>query len=400
MIIRNGTYYQIKQSDLKMKKTDFSQNAPGKIIKTTQGYYAYIPNPLPPELSWTPRLINHLTQAERSIARLEEVGQAFPVPHVLVRPFIRKEAVLSSQIEGTQTTFQNLLHYEAKQLTFLAEAPDAHEVKNYVKALDYGIERIHALPMSMRLIKEIHAILMKGVRGELSTPGEIRRSQNWIGRPGATLENARYIPPPVDEMKDCLSALEKFIHEDSDLPALIKIGLIHYQFEAIHPFLDGNGRIGRLIITLLLTTWHVLTQPLLNLSIFIERNKTEYYDRLLGISLKGQWEEWLSFFLNGVHEQAQDAVLKINALQTLRVKYQQLFSNDRNRDKLGEVVNYFISTPISSISQAQQNTNLGSYTVIQRYFDKLVHYGVLEEITGGRRNRIFQAMEILRILEE
>jgi len=383
-----------------MKKTDFSNNAPGKIIKTTQGYYAYIPNPLPPELSWTPRLINHLTQAERSIARLEEVGQAFPVPHVLVRPFIRKEAVLSSQIEGTQTTFQNLLHYEAKQLTFLVEAPDAHEVQNYVKALDYGIERIQALPMSMRLIKELHAILMKGVRGELSTPGEIRRSQNWIGRLGATLENAHYVPPPVDEMKDCLSALEKFIHEDSDLPALIRIGLIHYQFEAIHPFLDGNGRIGRLIITLLLTTWHVLTQPLLNLSNFIERNKTEYYDRLLGISLKGQWEEWLSFFLNGVHEQAQDAVLKINALQTLRVKYQQLFSNDRNREKLGEVVNYFISTPISSISQAKQNTNLGSYTVIQRYFNKLVHYGVLEEITGGRRNRVYQATEILRILEE
>jgi Fic family protein len=252
----------------------------------------------------------------------------------------------------------------------------------------------------MRLIKEIHAILLKGVRGELSTPGEIRRSQNWIGRPGATLENARYVPAPVDEMKDCLSALEKFIHQDSDLPALIRIGLIHYQFEAIHPFLDGNGRIGRLIITLLLTTWNILTQPLLNLSIFIERNKTEYYDRLLAVSLKGQWEEWLSFFLIGVHEQAQDAVLKINALQTLRVRYQQQFFNDRSREKLGEVVNYFISTPISSISQAQQTTNLGSYTMIQRYFDKLVHYGVLEEITGGRRNRIFRAREILKILEE
>lgn len=400
MIIRSVTIPQINQSDLRMKKTDCSQNAPGRIIKTTQGYYAYIPNPLPPEIEWTARLINDLTQAERSIARLDEVGEAFPVPHVLVRPFIRKEAVLSSQIEGTQTTFQHLLHYEAGHLTFLAEAPDAHEVQNYVNALNYGMKRIHALPMSIRLIKEIHAVLLKGVRGELSTPGKIRRNQNWIGRPGATLENARYVPPPVDEMKDCLSALEKFIHEDSDLPALIRIGLIHYQFEAIHPFLDGNGRIGRLIITLLLTTWHILRQPLLNLSIFIEKNKTEYYDRLLAVSLKGQWEEWLSFFLNGVHEQAQEAVLKINALQALRVKYQQQFITDRNREKLGEVVNYFISTPISSISQAQQTTNLGSYTMIQRYIDKLVHYGVLEEITGGRRNRIFQASEILKILEE
>lgn len=383
-----------------MKKTDFSQNAPGRVIKTIQGYYAYIPNPIPPEIDWTPSLINHLTQAERGIARLEEVGQSFPVPHVLVRPFVRKEAVLSSQIEGTQTDFKSLLRYEAQQLTFLEDKQDAQEVQNYVKALDYGMERIQTLPMSVRLIKELHAILMKGVRGELSTPGEIRRSQNWIGRPGATLENARYVPPPVDEMKDCLSALEKFIHEDSNLPALISIGLIHYQFEAIHPFLDGNGRIGRLIVPLLLTTWHVLTQPLLNLSIFIERNKTEYYDRLLAVSLKGQWEEWLSFFLNGVHEQAQNAVLKINALQSLRVNYQERFSDDRNREKLVEVVNYFIGTPISSIPQAKVNTNLGSFSMIQRYFDKLVHYGVLEETTGGRRNRIYQATEILRILEE
>jgi Fic family protein len=383
-----------------MKKTDFSQNAPGKLIKTLQGYIAYIPKPLPPELSWSPTLINHLTNAERSIARLEEVGQSFPVPHVLARPFVRKEAVLSSQIEGTQTSFQNLLHYEAKQLTFLADAPDAHEVQNYVKALDYGLERIKTLPMSIRLIKELHEILMKGVRGELSTPGEIRRSQNWIGRPGATLENARYVPPPMDEMMNCLAALEKYLHQDSDLPALIRIGLIHYQFETIHPFLDGNGRIGRLIITLLLSTWQILTQPLLYLSIFIEKNKTEYYDRLLAVSLKGQWNEWLLFFLEGVHEQAEDAVVKISALQTVRGKYQQQFSNDRNREKLVAVVDYLISTPISSITQAQENTNLGSYTMIQRYFDKLLHYGVIEEMSGGRRNRIFQAREILRILEE
>ena len=199
--------------------------------------------------------------------------------------------------------------------------------------------------MSIRLIKEMHAILLKGVRGEISTPGEIRRSQNWICCPGATLENARYVPPPVVEMKDCLTELEKYIHEELDLPALIRIGLIHYQFEAIHPFLDGNGRIGRLIITLLFAIWGILTN-LCDLSIFIERNKTEYYDRLLAVSQKGQWEEWLLFFLDGVHEQAQDAVQTINALQTLRIKYQQQYSNDRNREKLGEVVDYFISTPI------------------------------------------------------
>jgi Fic family protein len=383
-----------------MKKSDFSQNAPGRLMNTIHGYSAYIPNPLPPQIEWTTALINQLTKAERSIARLDEVGQSFPAPHVVVRPFMRKEAVLSSQIEGTQTTFQNLLRYEAKQLTFLENESDAHEVQNYVKALDYSLERIKSLPISLRLIKEIHAILMKGVRGDLLTPGEIRRSQNWIGRPGATLENARFVPPPVDEMKKCLSDFEKYIHEDANLPPLIRVGLIHYQFEAIHPFLDGNGRIGRLLITLLLTTWQILTQPLLNISHFIENNRTEYYDRLLAVSQEGKWVEWLLFFLDGVHQQAEDAVEKINALQMLRSNYQAMFERDRNRGKLADVVDYFISTPISSISQAQENSNLGSFTMIQSYFEKLIQYGVLEEITGGKRNRIYKASEILRILEE
>ena len=383
-----------------MKKTDFSQNAPGRIINTIHGYCAFIPDPLPPKIEWSSNLITQLTKAERSIARLEEVGRAFPIPHVVVRPFVRKEAVLSSQIEGTQITFQNLLRYEAKQLSFFSDESDAIEVKNYVKALDYGIERIRTLPISICLLKELHAILLKGVRGEFFTPGEIRHSQNWIGRPGATLENARYVPPPVEEMQECLSDLEKYIHEDSNLPALIRIGMIHYQFEAIHPFLDGNGRIGRLLITLLLTTWQILTQPLLYLSIYIERNKTEYYDRLLSVSIKGQWEEWLMFFLEGVREQAEDAVAKINALTLLRSDYHTFFINDRNREKLIDAVDYFISAPISSISQAQETSDLGNFTMIQRYFDKLIQFGIVEEITGGKRNRIYKATEILRILEE
>lgn len=369
-------------------------------MNTIHGYSVYIPNPLPPQVNWTAALINQLSQAERSITRLDQVGQSFPAPHVVVRPFVRKEAVLSSQIEGTQTSFQNLLRYEAKQLSFLESESDAHEVQNYVKALDYGLERIKSLPISLSLIKEMHAILMRGVRGELLTPGEFRRSQNWIGRPGATLENARFVPPSVDEMQECLSVLEKYIHEDSDLPHLIRVGLIHYQFEVIHPFLDGNGRIGRLLITLLLTTWRILSQPLLYISNFIEKNRTEYYDRLLAVSQKGQWEEWLMFFLDGVHQQAEEAVAKIDALQLLRTSYQTLFANDRNRLKFAGAVDYFISTPISSIAQAQENSTLGNFTMIQRYFGKLMHYGIVEEITGGKRNRIYKATEILRILEE
>lgn len=383
-----------------MKITDFSENAPGKAIKTLEGYYAFIPAPLPPQLEWSTELLSRLSSAERSIARLEEVGRTFPAPYVVVHSFIRKEAVVSSQIEGTQTTFQELLTFEAQQLSLFSDLEDRHEVQNYVRALDYGLKRLNTLPISLRLIREIHGVLMKDVRGRTITPGEVRRSQNWIGRPGATLEKARYVPPPLDEMHVCLSELEKFIHQESNLPPLIKVGLLHYQFESIHPFLDGNGRIGRLLITLLLIVWDLLSQPLLYLSIFFEKNRTEYYDRLLAITQKGDWEAWLLFFLDGVHEQADDAVLRIQALQALRLEYQDLFSKDRSRKNLATMVDYFISTPISSIAQAQKAVNLGSFSTTQNYIKKLVALGVVQEITGKARNRIYRANEILRILEE
>ena len=382
-----------------MKITDYSKNAPGKVIKTTEGYYAFIPDPLPPKLEWSNKLLSSLALAERSIARLEEVGKAFPVPHIVVRPFIRKEAVLSSQIEGTRTTFQELLTYEAQQLSLFGDVEDRQEVQNYVHALDYGLERLESLPISIRLIREIHGILMKGVRGEGMTSGEVRKSQNWIGRPGATLEEARFVPPPVSEMHDCLSDLEKFIHRESDLPALIKVGLIHYQFETIHPFLDGNGRIGRLLITFLLVVWNLLSQPLLYLSFFIEKNRTEYYDRLLDVTRKGNWEEWFLFFLYGVHKQADDAVNRIQVLQKLRLEYQKSFRKDRSRENLSTMVDYFISTPISSIKQAIESTSLGSFVTIQSYIEKLEALGIVREVTGKARGRIYCADEIIRILE-
>ena len=383
-----------------MKPADFHANSPGKVLKSQQGFYIYIPDPLPPDLEWSTQLMAKLADTERSLARLEQVGQVFPVPHVVVRPFIRREAVLSSQIEGTRTTFEELLAYEARQLTLFEDVQDRHEVQNYVHALDYGLDRLETLPVSLRLIKEIHGILMEGVRGEVMTPGEFRRSQNWIGRPGATLENARYVPPSVEEMKKALTALESYIHSDSDLPALVRVGLIHYQFEAIHPFLDGNGRIGRLLITLLLIVWGLLSQPLLYLSLFIEQNRTEYYDRLLAVTQKGQWEAWLSFFLDGVHEQASDAVMRIQKLQELRVNYQILFSTDRSRNNLAIMVDYFISTPLSSVVQAQETLDIGGFNTIQGYIQKLERLGIVREITGKARNRLYRADEIMRVLEE
>jgi len=383
-----------------MRKSDFTKSASGKLVKTLQGYWAFIPAPLPPNVIWSHKILTALSKADRSLAQLAEVGTTFPVPHMVVRAFIRKEAVLSSQIEGTQTTFRELLSFEAGQLSLFRNIEDAREVHNYVRAIDYGLKRLETLPLSIRLIREIHGLLMQGVRGEQMTPGEVRRKQNFIGRPGATLEQARYVPPPVNAMSDCLSDLERYIHQDSELPPLLRIGLIHYQFEAIHPFLDGNGRIGRLLVTFLLVAWGLLAQPLLSLSRFIEANRQEYYDRLLAVSQKGEWEAWLLFFLEGVHSQAEDVRQRISQLQALRLKYRELFADDRSRKNLERMVDYLIGSPITSISQAQERLDLGSYTTIQRYIEKLAALGILREVTGNKRNRIYHAIQILKILGE
>jgi len=382
-----------------MKRTDFSHHAPGNVNQTLPGYLVFIPNPLPPDIHWSDKLLAALSQADRCLARLAEVGKAFPVPHAVVRPFIRKEAVFSSQIEGTQTTFQELLSFEAGQLSLFRNLEDTQEVHNYVQALDYGLERLETLPLSLRLIREIHAQLMHGVRGESMTPGEFRRSQNWIGRPGATLDKARFVPPPPDVMHDCLSDLEKFIHTDSELPPLIKIGLIHYQFEAIHPFLDGNGRIGRLLITFLLVAWGLLHQPLLNLSRFIETNRQEYYDHLLAVSQKGSWETWLLFFLEGVHSQAEDAAHRISRLSDLRSNYIAKISHDRSRKTLEVLIDYLIGTPITSITKADEALQIGSFNKVQRNIKKLEALGIVREVTGNKRNRIYRADQIIHALE-
>ncbi len=383
-----------------MKVSDFTAKAPGKVIKTLRGYRAFVPDPLPPNVAWSNRLLAELSRADRSLAKLAEVGNSFPVPQALMRPFVRKEAVLSSRIEGTRTSFEELLSYEAGQLKMFEDPNDAKEVHNYVRAMDYGLERLATLPISMRLIREIHGILMQGVRGEQLSPGEVRRTQNWIGPPGATLETARFVPPPVEEMHDCLKDMEQFIHEGSELPPLVRLGLIHYQFETIHPFLDGNGRMGRLLIAFLLVSWNLLATPLLYLSNYFEANRQEYYDRLLAVSQRGEWEAWLTFFLEGVCSQADDASRRIVRLQDLRATYSKRFANERSRVKLQQMMDYLISTPITSISQAQEATDLGSFTTVQRYIQKLEVLGIVQEVTGQGRNRIYRADEILRALEE
>jgi len=378
---------------------DFTDTSPGQLIRTKSGYWAFVPAHLPPQINWSAELVSMLSNADRELAQLAQVGESFPNPHVMVKSFVRREAVLSSRIEGTRTTLRDLYTYEASQLSFLEPGTDAQEVQNYVIALEYGLERLDTLPVSLRLMRELHERLMEDVRGEFWTPGEFRRSQNWIGASGATIETATYVPPPVEEMHNCLDHLEKFIHAQSDLPPLIRLGLIHYQFEAIYPFLDGNGRVGRLLVSLLLCAWELLPRPLLYLSAYFEAQRSEYYRHLLDVSQQGDWERWLNFFLIGVTEQAHEARMRVAALDKLRLMYQGELQGERNFQRLMQAVDYLFGQPIITVRQLQAAMGAGSYLTAQRVVQKLENSVVLREITGKARNRIYQADEILRVID-
>jgi len=246
----------------------------------------------------------------------------------------------------------------------------------------------------------LHQRLMEGVRGAIWTPGEFRRSQNWIGPAGSTLESAPYVPPPVEEMTEGLNQLERYIHESSDIPPIARVGLIHYQFEAIHPFLDGNGRVGRLLIALLLCQWELLPQPLLYLSNFFERHRSEYYVRLLAISQQGKWEDWLTFFLTGVRDQSREATIRIQKIQILREVYYKKFAGERKAAQLQQLADFLIGHPIVTTSQVQSALELGDFKTAQRYIVKLQDSGILTEITGKSRYRLFRANEILEAIEK
>jgi Fic family protein len=315
-----------------------------------------------------------------------------------VQPFIRREAVVSTRIEGTRASLSDLYAYEAQQISFLEPDTDADEVHNYVKALEYGLERSQTLPVSMRLIRELHARLMANVRGEHLTPGEFRRSQNWIGPSGCTLQNAPYVPPPVNEMLAALSQLEIYMHGANDLPALVRVALIHYQFEAIHPFLDGNGRVGRLLISLLVSIWNLLNQPLLDLSSYFEANRQEYYDRLLAVSQRGKWEDWLHFFLTGVSIQSSDAIQRITHLERLYAEYVEQLQPERAAERLIETLDLLFERPFVTVRQVEGALDV-PFRSAARYVDKFVQLGILREITGQARNRIFRADQILYAIE-
>jgi Fic family protein len=381
-----------------MDPKNYQNSSAGKPIQQLNGYWYYLPANLPPDLNWSPTLVSILAEAERNLGKLASLGISPANLNWLAQPFIRREAVVSTRIEGTRASLSDLYTYEAQQLSFLEPDSDADEVHNYVQALDYGLERLQTLPISLRLIRELHARLMENVRGEHLTPGEFRRSQNWIGPSGCTLQNAPYVPPPAQEMLAALNQLEIFMHAPSELPALVRVALIHYQFEAIHPFLDGNGRVGRLLITLLLFTWNLLHQPLLYLSAYFEANRQEYYDRLLAVSQQGKWEDWLHFFLMGVSIQSLDAIQRITKMRVLYGEYAEQLRTERATERLLETLDLLFERPIVTVRQVEGALGV-PYRSASRYVEKLVQLGILKEITGQARNRIFRADEILLVLE-
>jgi Fic family protein len=368
----------------------------GKFIRSKGNYLAYIPNPLPPKMQWDLALVNSLSNADRLLGYLAGEGSKLPDPHILIRPFIAREAVSSSRIEGTVTTLSDVLAAHAG-VTVETNIEDLKEVNNYISAMEYGIARLKDLPLSVRLLREIHAKLMTGVRGDHATPGQLRRSQNWIGPAGCTLATATYVPPPPEYLDECLGEFENFLHEKT-FPPLIQIALAHYQFEAIHPFLDGNGRVGRLLITLFLIERKILPTPLLYLSSFFETTRKEYYARLMAVTQDGDWMGWLHYFLNGVARQSEDAIsraCRLNQLLDVWRKKTAELSTPLPR----QLIDVLASNPYIVIKQASKSMDI-PYTTMQRAIKKLEELSIIDEISGTKRDRVYCATSILKILEE
>ncbi|MCJ7496813.1 MAG: Fic family protein [candidate division Zixibacteria bacterium] len=380
----------------------FKKSQAGKPIKTEKGYWAFVPNPLPPAIAYTKELVALLSEADRQLGNLSGVGALLPNPDLLITPYIKREAVLSSKIEGTQTSLSDLFYFEAankEEKRRETERTDVLEVVNYVSAINDGIKRLKELPLCLRLIREIHKELMRGVRGEHLTPGEFRRSQNWIGAPGCTLNEAEFIPPPVQEMNEALKDFEKFLHDRENFPGLIQCALIHYQFEAIHPFLDGNGRIGRLLITLFLCERKYLVYPLLYLSSFFEKYRSEYYDRLMAVSEKGEWEEWIKFFLRGVAVQSKDAVENSRSILNLLEKYRKLIQQQRTSIYVLKLLEEIFLNPFVTVPYAAKKLET-TYPTAKSAIQRLKEAKILFEVTDKRWGKVFCAKELLELFEE
>lgn len=378
------------------------QGRAGSYQRQLRGYRAFIPAPLPPTppIQISGEIQRLLSEADIALGRLDGSIQILPNPDLFVLMYVRKEAVLSSQIEGTQSSLQDLLAAEAA--LYAPEAPkDVDEVINYVSAMNHGLRRLPELPVSIRLIREIHEKLLADVRGHHLTPGELRTSQNWIGAGGCTLAEATFVPPPPEVVADSLGSLEGFLHAYSDLPVLIKIGLAHAQFETIHPFLDGNGRVGRLLITFLLMSSGVLHKPVLYLSYYLKRHRARYYELLQAIRDAGDWEAWLSFFLTGVSEVSAQASDTAKRILALREAHRTLIAERLGRAAGSghRVLEHLFERPIVSVNEVRDLIGF-TYTAANQLVDRMVEIEILQEITGQARNRRFRYGSYIALFDE
>ena len=378
-----------------MQPDDIQVPHSGRVIRTAQGYHAFVPAPLPPVLDYPQPLVRLLSAADAALSELSGIGRILPNPHLLIASYVRREAVLSSRIEGTRASLSDLFADEAGQLP-RTPPDDVREVGNYVAALDYGVQRLQTLPLSLRLVRELHEHLMRGVRGDLATPGEFRRSQNWIGPHGSTPANAPYVPPPPQEMHHSLAAWEDFLHQRGNLPDLVQCALMHEHFEAIHPFLDGNGRVGRLLIPLFLIERGRLSQPLLYLSEFIERNRDDYYRCLMRIRTHGDWHAWLHYFLAGVEWSARRALRQAQQLLALRERMRTALAGDT---RAAALVDALFENPFIDIKRVETLLDVSAPTA-RKTLAALEAAGYLRELTGRQRGRIYLADAVLAAIDD
>lgn len=376
-------------------------NRAGKFVDNLTGeatYQSFKPNPLPPvpEILLDEEIVKLVVDANRQLAKLDTASQLISNADLFISMYVRKEALISSQIEGTQCTLDDVLDPEVDMNANL----DVSDVVNYVKATQYAIQRLENLPLCCRLMKEVHEKLMEGVRGQDKTPGEFRHSQNWIGPANCSLKDARYIPPNVQDMEEAMSDLERYMNENVEYDPLIRAALIHYQFETIHPFLDGNGRIGRLLILLYLMEQKVLSKPVIYISYFLKKNQVEYYDRISEVRRSGNFEQWIKFFLEAVSKAATDSLESIRQLSILHDKnIARLPISNRKKDNLRAVFEYIEQYPIIDIKKTAKELGI-SYNTAATVVKKLVELGILQETTNKARNRVFAYEEYLDILRK
>lgn len=378
-------------------------NRAGRYVRQPAGYSAFVPEPLPPRpaVDLGGALQARLSRADRQLGRLDGSIQTLPNPDLFVLMYVRKEAVLSSQIEGTQSSLSDLLAAEAQLLDPSSRSTDVREVINYVDAMNHGLERLPELPVSVRLIREIHARLLAGVRGARLEPGELRHSQNWIGPAGSQLRDALFVPPPPDEVPRALSDLEQFLHDGDDLPLLVKIGLAHAQLETIHPFLDGNGRVGRLLITFLLCSNEALTQPVLYLSHYFKQHRAEYYERLQAVRDEGDWEGWMAFFLDGVAQVSTEATETARRILELREHHRTAITDNLGRAAGNglRLLERLYDHPIVSVADVQDITGT-AFASANNLVSRMESLGIVAEMTGQARNRRFRYDPYVQLFDD